>query len=298
MFHNGAWRCYFGRMTTVVTGATGHVGRLVVEQLVRAGERVRAMTRNPDTARFPDGVEVVRGDLQQPRTLTAALADADRLYLFPVPQTARDVVKAAREAGIRRIVVLSSGAVTSGYDTTFHLPVEQAVEESGLEWTHVRPGEFALNALHMWGPSIRADRAVLDPYPGQVGCPLHEADIADVVVTALLTDGHVGTAHTVVGPQQISHREQVHAIADAIGHAITIREVTAEQALAHYRAQGGWAAANAEFLLGFQTYDGAAPSADEPPAAVSLPTSQPVTGRPARTFADWARDHVGDFVPN
>jgi uncharacterized protein YbjT (DUF2867 family) len=287
-------------MTTVVTGATGHVGRLVVDQLARAGERVRAVTRNPHTARVPAGVEVVQADLLQPRTLVAALTDADRLYLFPEPQTARDVVGAAREAGIRRIVVLSSGAVTSGYDTTFHLPVEQAVEESGLEWTHVRPGEFALNTLQLWGPSIRADRVVLDPYPDQVGSPVHEADIADVVVTALLEDGHAGAAYTLVGPQRVSHRDQVCAIADALGEAITLREVTAEQALSHYRAQGGWAAANAEFLLGFHTYDGTTSSATEQPAALKPkpmtppPTAQ-VTGKPARTFVEWAQDHVGDF---
>jgi len=288
-------------MTTVVTGATGHVGRLVVERLARAGERVRAVTRNPDTARLPAGVEVVQADLLQPHTLATAFAGAERLYLFPEPRTAREVVAAARAAGIRRIVVLSSGAVTTGYDTTFHVPVEQAVAESGLAWTYVRPGEFAVNSLRLWGPSIRTDRTVLDPHPDQAGFPLHEADVADVAVAALLNDGHAGAAYTFVGPQRVSRRDQVRAIADAIGHAITIREVTAEQALAHYRAQGGWAAANAEFLLGLRTYDGAAPSAAGPSTAAppaptpSLPTAAQVTGKPARTFAEWARDHVDDF---
>lgn len=284
-------------MTTVVTGATGHVGRLVVEQLMQAGERVRAVTRHPDAARFPAGVEVVRADLLRPDTLAPALAGADNLYLFPVPQTANEVVAAARESGVRRIVVLSSGAVTTGYDTTFHLPVEQAVEKSGLEWTHVRPGEFALNALHLWGPSVRADRVVVDPHPDQTGCPVHEADVADVVVAALLTNGHVNAARTLVGPHRVSHRDQVRAIADAIGHAIAIRQVTAEQALAHYRAQGGWAAANAEFLLGFHTYDGVAATGQPtaPTPVPLLPTSEVITGKPARTFAQWAQDHVADF---
>ncbi|GAA3431194.1 NAD(P)H-binding protein [Kutzneria kofuensis] len=282
-------------MTTVVTGATGHVGRLVVDRLRQAGEKVRVVTRNP--ARSPSGVEVVRADLLRPDTLDAAFRDADRLYLFPVPQTAREVVAAAGKAGVSRIVVLSSGAVTTGYDTTFHLPVERAVEESGLEWTHVRPGEFALNTLHLWGPSIRADRVVLDPCPDQAGSPVHEADIADVAAAALLEDGHAGNAYTLVGPQPVSHRDQVRAIADAIGHEITIRAVTADQALAHYRAQGGWAAANAEFLLGFQTYDGrsGSPAEQAPKPPAPLPTAEHVTGRPARTYAEWARDHAGDF---
>ncbi|MEU5692389.1 NAD(P)H-binding protein [Actinosynnema sp. NPDC020468] len=282
-------------MTTVVTGATGHVGRLVVERLVEAGERVRAVTRDPDVARLPAGVEVVRADLAEPASVAAALENAERLYLFPVARTAREVVASAATAGVRRVVVLSSGAVTSGHDTTFHLPVERAVEESGLEWTHVRPGEFALNALHLWGPSIRARRVVLDPYPDQSGFPVHEADIADLAATALLEDGHHGVAYTLVGPHRISHREQVRAIADAIGHDITLNQVTADEALAHYRAQGGWAAAGAEFLFGFHTYDGAPMSAD-PPTAPAPSTARQATAEPTRTFAEWARDHADDFA--
>src|SRR5262245_27906628 len=140
-----------GIMRVLVTGATGHVGRIVVEQLVAAGVRVRAMSRQPSAA-FPPSVEAVAGDLLDPLGMTPVLADVDRLYLFPVAATAREVVAAARRAGVERIVVLSSAAVTSGADTAFHLPVEQAVEELGPEWTHVRPGEFMLNKLFLWGP--------------------------------------------------------------------------------------------------------------------------------------------------
>src|SRR3990170_32540 len=99
-------------MTILVTGATGHVGRQVVAQLVAAGAPVRALTRNPATAAFPAGVEVVRGDLLDPESLEPALTGVDRLYLFPEPRTATEVVAAAERAGVRRIVTLSSGAVT------------------------------------------------------------------------------------------------------------------------------------------------------------------------------------------
>jgi uncharacterized protein YbjT (DUF2867 family) len=134
-------------MTTLVTGATGNVGRIVVERLVAAGEHVRALTRDPSAAVFPENVDVVQGQLTQPSTLVPALRGVDHMYLFPVAATAKDVVALAKDAGVRRVVVLSSGAVTGGYDTDFHLPVEQAVEASGLEWTHVRPGEFMLTKL-------------------------------------------------------------------------------------------------------------------------------------------------------
>jgi hypothetical protein len=69
-------------MTILVTGANGGVGRLVVEGLVREGEKVRALTRTPDRASFPDGVEVAGGDLTEPESLLDALRGAERLYLF------------------------------------------------------------------------------------------------------------------------------------------------------------------------------------------------------------------------
>ncbi|MCZ9344560.1 NAD(P)H-binding protein, partial [Streptomyces sp. TRM76130] len=115
---------------------------------------MRALTRDPAAAALPDGAEVWAGDLLRPHTLTAALHGVERLYLFPVPETARAVVAAAEEAGVRRIVVLSSSSVldTSGdnHSGEHHRAVERAVAESGVEWTFVRPDEFASNVLWKW----------------------------------------------------------------------------------------------------------------------------------------------------
>ncbi|WP_329100597.1 NAD(P)H-binding protein [Micromonospora sp. NBC_01699] len=287
-------------MTILVTGATGHVGRLVVERLVEAGARVRAMTRAPRSARFPAGVEVVHGDLAEPPTLAGALAGVDRMYLFPVAQTAREVVDQAKRAGVRRFVVLSSGAVTGGFDTDFHLPVERAVEESGLEWTHVRPGEFMLNRLWLWGPSIRSESVVHEPFPEVSWCPVHERDIAEVAAAALLRDGHHGRAYDLNGPELISRRDQVRAIASAIGRYVRLDVVTPAQAREIYLKQGGFAADNADFLLGFETYSGdeADPESIEELDLATLgplPTAEQVTGRPGRSFAQWARDHAVDL---
>lgn len=282
-------------MTILVTGATGQVGRHVVTGLAAAGEPVRAMTRQPSFRQA--GVEVAYGDLLRPETVPFDGVRA--LYLFPEPRTAREVVRRAVEAGVARIVTLSSGAVTAGLDTDFQLPVEQAVEASGCAWTHLRPGEFAANSLKLWGPSIRDERVVRWHNPDWRGLPIHEADIAAVAVAALLGNGHHGRAYDLTGPARVSAREQVAAIADALGEAVRLEEVTAAAARAILERQGGWAAANAAFLTGFEAYSpGTMPelTAEEwDDALAPLPTVAEILGRPARTYREWARDHVADF---
>ncbi|GAA0945339.1 NAD(P)H-binding protein [Nonomuraea longicatena] len=285
-------------MKILVTGATGIVGRHVVDQLVQAGPEVRALTRNPAAAGLPPQVEVVPGDLTAPASVAAALDGVDRLYLFPVEESAREVVALARRAGVRRIVVLSAASVTAGLHVS---PVEQAVEESGLEWTHVRPCGFMTNLLQIWAPSIRAERVVRHPFADEPMNLIHEADIAAVAVAALLRDGHHGKAYTLTGPGLVTVREQVAAIGAALGEEVRYEEVSRERARELMRAQGGFAAESADLVLGFVEYGGAAPDdggyAEQDWSALMRvwPDVEQVTGRPPRGYAEWARDHVADF---
>ncbi|MEV4166682.1 NAD(P)H-binding protein [Nonomuraea dietziae] len=275
-------------MKILVTGARGNVGRLVRKGL--AGHEVLALTRSA-----PSAPGEVRGDLAEPGTLP--LSGVEAMFLFPVPESAEEVVRLAVRAGVRRIVTLSSGAVTFGEDDSFHLPVERAVEASGVEWTHVRPGEFMLNKLELWGPSIRAEGVVRDPFPDQAWYPVHEADIADVAVAALTEDGHAGRAHTLNGPELISHRDQVAAISAAIGRELRFEQVTRARARELYLAQGGFAAACADFLLGYEDYSGGESTEEwAPDPSIEMTTMKDVTGRPARTFAQWASYHAHDFL--
>ncbi|SER05887.1 Uncharacterized conserved protein YbjT, contains NAD(P)-binding and DUF2867 domains [Lentzea xinjiangensis] len=277
-------------MTILVTGATGNVGRLVVDRL---GAGVRAMTRDPGKAGFPGHAETVRGDLDDPDGIPFDGVDA--LYLFAHPPTAREVVDRAVRAGVRRIVTLSSGAVTYGYDTTHHLPVEQAVEASGVAWTHLRPGEFAVNKIDLWGPSIRADGTIVHPDPDAFGQPIHEADIADVAVKALLEDGHAGQVYHLTGPAQITQREMAVALGEAIGRELRFRDVTPEEALAYYISVG-WPEEIARYVLGLGGYEGGDPDDVTDYEFVVSPDYERLTGRPYRTFAQWARDHAADFT--
>ncbi|WP_157248097.1 NAD(P)H-binding protein [Nonomuraea typhae] len=287
-------------MTILVTGATGFVGRNVVRQLAGAGVDVRATTRRPEGRHgFPEQVEVAGADLDRPETLVPALEGVEALYLFPVEATARAVVELAREAGVRRIVDLSAASVSVGLHVN---PVEAVVEESGLEWTHVRPAGFMANMLQLWAPMVRAERVVRYPFADEPANLVHEADIAAVAVKALLEDGHHGRAYTITGPASWTVREQVEAIASALGEPVRYEEVSREEARILLKAQGGFAAEVADLMLGFSDYDGSAAGgedgySDQDWSALERPWPdlEQVLGRPGRTYTEWARDHAEDF---
>lgn len=286
---------------TVVTGATGVLGRRVVDGLLSGGRPVRAVSRRPRQRVLPPAVEVVAGDVHEPSTLGTAFEAARSLVLIAVPDTAVEVVERARKAGIEHIVVVSSAAVTAGHDTTYNLPVERAVQASGLDWSIVRPGEFATNALLIWGPAIRSGRRAVEPFPDQAGNPIHEQDIADVIIADLLDHDRRGRIDTIIGPDRLTKREQVALIAGAVGEDIALDEVTPQQALDFYREQGGFAADNADWLYGLTSYDGVEGVTDEPgevnPASDdAYLTLAEVLGRPGRSYAQWASDHASDFT--
>ena len=274
----------------LVTGATGNVGGNVLRQLLDAGERVRALTRDPGTARLPAGVEVVGGDLAEPSTLAGAFDDVHRMFLFPVPATAAEVLELAKGAGVERLAVLSSSAVTQpgeNFVSVMHRTVEDAVRRSGLAATYVRPGGFATNTLR-WAPTVRAEGVVRAPYPDAAMDSIHETDIAAVATAALLDDRHVGAAYQLTGPGSITQAEQVEAIAAATGHPVRLEELTREQA--RQDMVQVMPAEIADLVLGYL-------ASSVGTEAEVLPTVEQVTGRPGRSYAEWARDHAADFTP-
>ncbi|MEV6942988.1 NAD(P)H-binding protein [Streptomyces sp. NPDC051172] len=285
-------------MTILVTGATGNVGRNVVDQLVRSGTRVRAITRDPARANLPSGAEVVQADLGKLDTLKAALEGVERMYLFPLAyltsdvqsfadvQVNTEVPELARQAGVRRIVLLSSNAVLYGADE-HHQQAEAAVEASGLEYTHLRPGEFAMNKALAWGESIRAEGVVRSGFPETRGVPIHEADVAAVAAAALQEDGYVGKGLELTGPESLTEREQVREIALGLGREIRFEELTREQARENWIAQGVPPEVVDEMMSHSERF------ATQPPKVHD--TVRTVTGRPARTLRQWAADHADLF---
>ncbi|PVC97389.1 NAD(P)H-binding protein [Streptomyces sp. CS014] len=271
-------------MTILVTGATGTVGRRVVEQLLERGEQVRALTRDPERAEFPAGVEVVGGDLTDPASLAPALHGVTGLHLitfggeyFAPLETGDEILALAEEAGVRRVTVLHGGGDT---------PVETAVRASGFAWTVVMPVEFMANVLE-WAPGIRSEGVVREPFVDRLSAMVHESDIGAVAAVALTEDGHGGQEYLVTGPQVLTVRDKTAAIGAARGADVELVELTEEQALENWRGQG-----MGEDVIAFliDVYR------DTPLEGRTVSgTVEKVTGRPARTFAQWAEEHAEHF---
>lgn len=174
----------------LVTGSTGRVGRQLVAQLLSADAEIRALTRDPEAADLPPGVEVVRGDLTNPSSLDPCLDGVDAVFLVwtAAAETAPQVVELMAQH-VRRVVFLSSPHKTAhplfqqpNPLKALHAGVERFIEESGLEWTFLRPGMFAANALSWWAPQIRVGDVVRWPYGEAPTAPIHERDIAEVAM--------------------------------------------------------------------------------------------------------------------
>ncbi|MFI9721304.1 NAD(P)H-binding protein [Streptomyces sp. NPDC052396] len=282
----------------VVTGATGNIGRPLVGQLLAEGAEVRALTRDPRRAHLPAGAEVVAAQLGpgSEERLAELCRGARVLYLHLSATQGASIASlaaAAVGAGVRRIVLNSSISVEYGEDGgpigRIHQEAEQGVRDSGAEWCFVRGGMYATNAL-AWAPEIRATGVVRGAHPGAVASPVHEADLAAVAARALLDEKgeHTGQAYAVTGPANLTMADQVAEIARAIGRPeVRFEQVPVPQAVAAMAAQG-IPEQMAEALIAFfgRTVG------TNPPISDAV---EHVTGRPPRTFAQWAHDHAQDF---
>ena len=148
----------------------------------------------------------------------AALAGVQKAFLYAHPRTATQFARAAREAGVEHVVLLSSSSVLrpdakSNPIALAHSVVEEALDNAGLSRTFVRPGYLATNSLR-W-QSIRSARVFRTAFPEATTAPVHERDIAAVAAKALLDDAPKSEAPAVLGPGPLTVRQQVADIAEA-----------------------------------------------------------------------------------
>ena len=273
----------------LVTAATAPVGRSIVEQLVAAGRPVRALTRDPAKAALPPGAEVVAGDLSDTASLAAAIDGVSAVFLLAVVPGFEDgFLAAARDAGVRRIVFQSSGAIDDDAAAqpdpiaAFHHGIEEAVRASGLQWTFLRLEVASADALQ-WAFDVPAQLArgdvVRGPYADAAGSPIHPADFAAAAIAALIGDDHAGGTYRLTGPRSLPHAEQIRLIGEAHGRPLRYEELDPAAARA---AMGPHAPVDVLMATWERHRATPAPVTD---------AVERLTGRPPRSAQQWAADY-------
>ena len=280
----------------VVTGATGTVGSEVVRQLNAAGQKVRALVRDPAKAEKLKGanVEIAKGDLTQPETVRAALQGAAKLFLMytraNLPAVEAKVVEEAKKAGVKHIVYLSVMGAEMEPGIALgrgHRATEKAIEAAGIQHTFLRPSGFMTNMFNNLD-SIKAQGKFYGPWgDGKMGL-IHPADIAAVAVKALTTPGHEGKAYVLTGSESINNGEQAKILGQAVGKPIEYIAVPPEAA-ADSMLKGGMPKGYVDMLIEFS---GAVRAGF---TAATTGDVEKVLGRKPKTFADWSKENAAAF---
>jgi uncharacterized protein YbjT (DUF2867 family) len=273
----------------LVTGATGNVGGEVVQALAHAGEPVRALVRRPADG-LPAEADQTVGNLDDPDSLASALDGVRGVFLLPGYRDMPGLLARMRDAGVERVVLLSSLATvatdTRNVLSEYMIGSETAVRESGLAWTFLRPNAFMSNALR-WLPQLRAGDVVRDAFGTVPVATVDPYDIAAVAVRALLDPGHDGRVHELSGPEPLLPAQRLAVLAEVLGRDLRFHALSDEEGRADMAAAG----VPEPYIQAFFSFYGDG-TLDE---SRVYPTVEQVTGRPPRTFRQWATAHRAAF---
>jgi uncharacterized protein YbjT (DUF2867 family) len=232
-------------MTYLITGATGDVGSKVVNHLLQRGDRPRIFVRNAEKAQelFGHRVDIFVGDLGEPASLQSALEGVDELFLVnsgpQIPVLDELAAKAARAAGVRHLVKLSSMDVQHGLAIgAWHELGEAAIRASGISFTFVQPTGFMSNLL-AWARSIKAEGIVRASTGEGRRAFIHSEDIAAAATAALTTHEYDGDSLPITGPEALTFAEATAKIASAIGKELTFQPISDQEAGQRYSVVSG-----------------------------------------------------------
>lgn len=281
----------------LVTGATGTIGSEVVKHLAAAGQKVRALVRNPDKASGLKGpnVELVKGDLADTKTLDAAFKGAEKLFLLTngdpkQVELQHNAIEAAKRAGVKHVVKISAMGADANSQVSlakWHAQTEKELKESGLKWTILQPHFFMQNMM-MNAESIKKDGVFYACAKDGKMAMVDTRDIAAVSAKVLTTPGHEGKTYLVTGPEGINMSEAAAKLSAAIGKPVKYVDVPADQFKKSLLGFGmpEWFASDLTSMYAWFSM-GQAGTPD--------PIVKQLTGSPGRTFDNFARDFAAAF---
>src|SRR5258705_12344323 len=217
-------------MMILVTGASGNVGKMVLQEVAKSGAKHRAMYRSADeAAKARSGTETVIADFAKPETLKAALRGVDSVCVYlvcsPIPELVQlesNVIDACVAAGVKH-VVLNSALGAGDYDKSFpswHRKVEDKLKGPRVSWTILRPNSFHQNVVAFFAPTIRTQGAFYNSMRDAKNSFLDVRDIATVAAKALAAGEHAGKIYELNGPEAINYTELAKKVSKVAGREV------------------------------------------------------------------------------
>jgi uncharacterized protein YbjT (DUF2867 family) len=231
----------------LVTGATGNVGRAVLNELAREPVPIRALVRDPSRLVIAArNVEVMGGDIHDEASLQRAFQGVEAAFLASAfsPRMAElhlKCVMAAKAAGVSRIVQLSGvGAdkhVCCARALRWLGQIENATQEANIGVTHLRPTFFMQN-LFKFASSIAQHGVIAGPFRSSKWTFVDARDVGAVGARAMLDPAHAGKAYTVTGNESLTYQEVAEKLSKVLGKPIRYTDITANEARGRLQASG------------------------------------------------------------
>ena len=217
----------------LITGASGSVGKTVLQEAIGKEPKVRAMYRSKEeAAKAPAGCEPVVADFSDKQSLRGAVEGVTSVFLVcsPIPQLVElesNVVDVCKESGVKH-VVLNSAMGAGDYGKSFpswHRKVEDKLKASGMSYTILRPNGFLQNIVAFHAASIRTQGAFYQAMGDAKVSYLDVGDIAAVAVKALQGGAHAGKTYELNGPEAISNEEMAKRISKVGGRPVKFVDI-------------------------------------------------------------------------
>jgi NAD(P)H dehydrogenase (quinone) len=289
-------------MSVVVTGASGHLGRLVAEELLAriSPSELVLVTRHPEAiADLGDrGATVRRGDFDDPDSLVPAFEGGERMLLIStlavgrrVPQH-RAAIEAASKAGIRHLVYTSFPKPVADHPVgpiaTEHGETEAILHESGLEWTVLRNATYAELQVAPGALAIAGGKLYTNAGDGRLAS-VSRRDCARAAAAVMTTDGHAGKTYDVTGDEALSQTELAGLLSEVSGRAVELIPV-GDKMLSWGLTRNGAPKPIARSIVAFGK------AVREGYYDVVDPSVTTLTGAPPRSLRDVLIAHRGDLL--
>ncbi len=282
----------------LITGATGTIGSELSKLLSARGFSFRVMVRNREQVNGLDklpSAEIIEGDFNNADSLATALQGIDKAFLLTnssqlAESQQKRFVDAAKAAGVKHIVKLSQWAASASSPVRFlryHAAVEQHIKESGIPYTFLRPNLFMQGLIAL--KEYIADKGIFFAAVGDAPISAVDIrDIAEVAAVALTGEGHENKTYNLTGPEAITHYQMADFLSAALHKTVHFVD-TSDEVMHGALLKAAFPLWQADGLIEdyahYRNHE----------AAIVTQDVQQITGHPARSFEQFAKDYAAIF---